>query len=603
VNRTTCAIGVNPDPKQRGAMKKPLLIILLILLAAPALATYDLPGDRKIDWGRAGVSGGIPDIADSALQPYTGGTIAACLATAGKQGCKLPPGTYDLSGVLSIPAGKVLRGSGIGRTVIRQTGNADTFSMNANASPPIDRNAPIYIQSGATKGSTQLTFSSLDAGIQAGTFISLSEYNADGVNDSFGLPYNFAASGTRRDRGQHNKVVARSGNTITLADPVMWTMDSSPCIFKWNTPPKQNAGIEELSIVYASRPTLRNVMQMQNAANCWIKNVKVSKTSKSTLFLAWTYRVTVQGLWCDDSFEHDNGGEGYGVFMDGPNTYALITDSIFYKQRHSVVIQGAASGTVVSYNYSRSAHPNSPSPSYIMNDIIHHGSYPMFTLYEGNWAHKLTFDNIHGGSGYSTMFRNYSRVIDEAMNDNWPNDDGSGSYSYRTAYCQPVAINIDAYNRYMSLVGNILGWSGWQSWMSANGLSLSYEGGNNAVYRLGYTGSGGGSYDDATVESTLIRHQNYDYKSNSVLAGNAGSGAYETSCQGGSTDTTLPNSLYLSQAPGFWCEELVYPPIDPAQAISGEIPAKLRFEGAGCTVTGESGMSPPTNLRIVLPAS
>jgi hypothetical protein len=166
-----------------------------------------------------------------------------------------------------------------------------------------------------------------------------------------------------------------------------------------------------------------------------------------------------------------------------------------------------------------------------------------------------------------------------------------------------VALNIDAYSRSMSVIGNILGWSGWRSWMSANGLSLDYEGGNNAVYRLGYTSSGGGTYDDANVEGTLLRHQNYDYMTNSQLAGNAGSGAYETSCQGGSTDPVLPNSLYLSQTPGFWCQELVYPPIDPAHAASGEIPAKLRFEGAGCTVTGDSGLAPPTNLRIVLPAS
>jgi hypothetical protein len=594
---------------QRGIMKKLLLFLVVMTLASPALAVYDLPSDRKIDWSVAGVSGGIPSIPDSALQQWTSGSIADCLNTAGKQGCKLPPGTWDLSSALGIPSGKVLRGSGIGKTIIRQTANSDTFAINGNASPPIDRNSPIYIQSGATKGSTQLTFSSLDSSIQAGTFISISEYNADAVggNIDFGLPYNFAQSGTRRDRGQHNKVVGRSGNTISLAEPIMWTMDSSPCIFKWNTPPKQNAGVEELSIVYTARPSsLRNIIQLQNAANCWVKNVKVSKTSKSSVFLAWTYHVTVQGLWCDDSFEHDNGGEGYGLFMDGPNTYALITNSIFYKQRHSVLIQGAAAGTVVSYNYSRAAHPNSPSPSYIHNDIIHHGAYPMYTLYEGNWAQKLTFDNVHGGSGYSTMFRNYSRVIDEAMNDTWPNDDGSGSYSFNTANCQPVAINIDAYNRYMSLIGNILGWPGWQSWMSGKGLSLSYEGGNSAVYRLGYTGSGGGTYDDLNVEGTLIRHQNYDYKSKSVLAGNAGNGTYETSCQGGSTESVLPNSMYLSGAPGFWCQELPYPPIEPVNAVAGELPAQLRFEGATCTPGGASApttLAPPSNLRVVPPVS
>ena len=71
-----------------------------------------------------------------------------------------------------------------------------------------------------------------------------------------------------------------------------------------------------------------------------LKGPDGQRTSLSALTLAWTYHITVQGLWCDDSFEHDNGGEGYGLFMDGPNTYNLITNSIFFK------VKGHAHNTV-----------------------------------------------------------------------------------------------------------------------------------------------------------------------------------------------------------------------------------------------------------------
>jgi len=576
-------------------MKTSFLVLFLIATAIPAPAEYRLPSSRTLDWGSSGVPGGIPAISNAELQTYSGGSIQACLETAGKKGCYLPQGSYSLSSQLTIPDEKVLRGAGIGKTVLRQSGNSDTIAIDGHRTPPIDRNAPIPIQSGYTKGSTELVFASLDRSIRAGTIIAVSETNpAAWIYSKFSSrAYNFTPAGghPKRDQGQIVEVSGRKGNMISLAEPLIWTITNSPVIFVFDSPPKRNAGLEDLEIVYPSKSANpRNVVTMQSTYGCWIKDVKISKTSQSAIKMSWGYRNTITGVWLDDSFVHGNGGEGYGVFMDGPNTRNRVENSIFYKLRHSVLMQGACSGNVIAYNYSRSAHPDSPEARYIHNDIVTHAGHTMFNLYEGNWAQKLTYDGVHGSSSHNTMFRNYSRVIGESLADTWTRDNGElcggGTVmcSYDHAYNQPVAVNIDANNRYESLVGNIFGYPGLVAWMSGKGLSLSYEDGNNAIYRLGYAGPGGGKFEDPEVKRTLLRHQNYDYKSKQQLPCNASHSSYSTDCQDGGSDPVLPKSVYLKAPPDFWCSELAFPPIDPSRPIAGEIPAKRRFDNKECAI-------------------
>jgi hypothetical protein len=572
-----------------------ILAILLALAAAlPARAEYRLPPSRILDWSSTGVPGGIPTIPDADLRTYAGGSIQACIETKGKKGCYLPAGTYELSGVLNIPDEKVLRGAGIGRTILRQTGNSDTIAMNGNRTPPMDRGAAIPIQRGHTKGSTDLEFASLDPAVRSGTIIAVSETNpADWIFCDFSSrAYNFGQGGAhaRRDQGQIVEVSGRKGNTISLAEPLIWTATSSPVMFVFDSPLKRNAGLENLEIVYASKPaTLRNVVTMQSAYGCWIRNVKIGGTTQSAIKMSWGYRNTITGVWLDDAFLHGNGGQGYGVFLDGPNTRNRVENSVFYKLRHSVVMQGACSGNVIAYNYSRASHPDRPDARYILNDIITHAGHATYNLYEGNWAQKLTYDRVHGSSGYNTMFRNYSRVIGESIVDTWTHDNGelcdSGKVkcSYDHPYNQPVAVNIDANNRYASLVGNIFGYPGLVEWMTGKGLSLAYEGGNNAVYRLGYTGPGGGKFDDPAVKATLLRHQNYDFKSRQQLDCNAKRSDVSTDCQDGGADPVLPKSLYLAAQPDYWCAELSFPPIDASRGRAGEIPAKRRFDSVPCT--------------------
>jgi hypothetical protein len=80
--------------------------------------------------------------------------------------------------------------------------------------------------------------------------------------------------------------------------------------------------------------------------------------------------------------------------------------------------------------------------------------------------------------------------------------------------------------------------------------------------------------NDPTVAATLLRHGNYDYVTNSVVWDPAIS------------DHDLPDSLYLSGMPGWWCQETPWPPIGPDEAgYHHDIPAKRRLEGLPCTET------------------
>ena len=152
--------------------------------------------------------------------------------------------------------------------------------------------------------------------------------------------------------------------------------------------------------------------------------------------------------------------------------------------------------------------------------------------------------------------------------DTWVRDNGEAcdggkvKCSYDHPYNQPVAVNIDANSRFASLLGNIFGYPGLVEWMTGKGLSLAYEGGNNAKYRHGYTGPGGGKFEDHEVKATLLRHQNYDFKSKQQLACNARRSDFPTDCQDGGADPVLPKSLYLTAPPDYWCAELSFPAID-----------------------------------------
>jgi hypothetical protein len=215
---------------------------------------------------------------------------------------------------------------------------------------------------------------------------------------------------------------------------------------------------------------------------------------------------------------------------------------------------GGASGNVIAYNYLHDILFDDPwwmiaSPS------INHNPHPKMNLWEGNMGYKAEADIIHGSSSHNTIFRSQSK--------GWQSD----SITTRNN-----AIEIAAKNTYMNVVGSVLGTPG-----KSNRYEVlpgqPYDDWNEKVIWVLGVGSG---VNDPNVAATLLRHGNYDYVTNSVV--------WDPTI----SNHDIPDSLYLSGKPEWWCKETPWPPIGPDVIdYSNDIPAKRRFEGLPCTQVTE----------------
>jgi hypothetical protein len=204
--------------------------------------------------------------------------------------------------------------------------------------------------------------------------------------------------------------------------------------------------------------------------------------------------------------------------------------------------------------------------------VANHGAHPYMNLWEGNFSANFWGDYTQGSSSHNTAFRNYfqcKNTTNALSNNPW----------------LWVCIEIEKYNRYYSLIGNVIGYPALTTGMlvcntSGCGSSKPY------VYRFGYS-SAGGSYSDALSFSTAIKHGNFDYVTDSVAHWDGGS------------DHTLPASLYYSSKPAFF-GTYAWPPFGPdATPMAGTLPAKERFNGKSPAGSSDSTPPlPPTNLRV-----
>ncbi len=128
----------------------------------------------------------------------------------------------------------------------------------------------------------------------------------------------------------------------------------------------------------------------------------------------------------------------------------------------------------------------------------------------------------------------------------------------------------------MNVVGSVLGTPGKSNRYEVLPGQPYDDWDEAAIWVLG-VGSG---VNDPNVAATLLRHGNYDYVTNSVK------------WDPGIAEHTLPDSLYLSRLPEWWCKETPWPAIGPDVAgYANKIPAQRRFEGLPCTPTAELTLS------------
>jgi hypothetical protein len=230
------------------------------------------------------------------------------------------------------------------------------------------------------------------------------------------------------------------------------------------------------------------------------------------------------------------------------------------------------SGSVIAYNYLRQTTGGN---GWMQGGFGTHGANPNMDLFEGNYAPGLWLQNCWGSSGYMTAFRNRFIGRDEDTTFSITDD--------------IQAVNVNYWNRYVNIVGNVLGTVGVNTWYDDGAASYTCHS-TGRVYSVGISSGGCSTTYDPVTRSTLLRAVNWDSATTTnngvVLNG------YQAS--------QLGNSLYLTAAPAYF-GSLTWPPYDPGNpsgATKTSIPAGYRYVNG---IDPPQGPTAPQNLRIISP--
>ena len=592
--------------ERRGNWLLALACFVALTGFASAASAYDLPQDRVITWmGNVGVKGGIPartteiNCTQSPYNVPTDGVTAAqtainsCLnGISAEQAAYLPAGTYTITASINVPSYKTLRGAGPGVTIIRANSSFGNYLSNGLITMSggfTTRTATTVVNiTSMTKGSPTVVLSDASA-FSLGDYMFIDVLNGSWANvtENCGV---YGGGQTRCFNTMH-KITNKVGNTLTIDPPVIHPsyQSDTPQAVRVSHTMRTRAGVENITIKNDSGVTSasnNNNVFMQGTSECWVKNVKIERCGRYCILTFFdNYKPEIRDSWITGCINPVPSDYCYGTAYYHA-WFGLIENNIYQSTSEGPII-GNSSGNVIAYNYGKDVQREDPSAAgWFMGGDWSHMLHSSYNLWEGEYGEGIMLDNIHGSSGHQTIFR--SRYLAKKENNIC-----MGPATCNFAY----AIALGRYQYYQNIIGSVLGTDGYNTKYD----EATFASGDFNIYSTGYDGASGSQ--DATVVSTLLRHANFDYVTDSVKLCN---GAGEPGCQGGTSDTTLPASLYLTAKPSWWGSQ-PWPPIGPdVPGYASSIPAKDRFDGAPPPVSyivtpsaGPNGIISPNTPRTV----
>jgi len=523
------------------------------------------------DWTRAGAQNNHSQgwtQCGTTIAPYSGSaaTINSALSSCGaNQYVLLGSGTFNLSSGITIGKSNVaLRGSGADQTLLVFGSGASSGcnglgalvciqgpNVSAGSNPAGTNWAAGYAQggnqitlasaSGVTPNQTMLILDQCDDGTtgvpcsgtvtdNGGFFVCSASYSSSGPSGCAGeAPSN--AYRTLRSQIQMTYATAVSGNTVTIADPVVapnWRSSQSPQV--WLYSPVVNSGIENLSVDGTSAN--QDGIKFYGCMNCWVAGNRIVNPNKRAITLFESAHVDVQE-------NYSYGAQNSDPYCISPDytSFLKIENNIIQRCRSTIVYEGPDVGTVVAYNLSIGDWDG--GTSYMWFSLWTHSSASMYNLYEGNIGNGIVFDNIHGSHQMNTIFRDYYSGWEPGKN------------------TQTNAVYSAAFARYTHIIGSVLGHSGYHSAYQSQTATSS------AIIVLGAGGDSNGVPVDPKVLGTSMRWGNYDTVNAAVRW---------VASEVPALDPLLPNlvpltqslppSFYLASKPSWWGSE-PWPPIGP----------------------------------------
>lgn len=636
---------------------KILFIGLALLLMSPGVHAQQWSGilspSRAIDWSKAG-AGAIPARTSICATLNPGATLAqinsAIASCPAGETVFLNAGVYaGLSGEIDMKSNVTLRGAGPDKTslVFLATGGcnglgAAVCALNADNNYGDDPHNVATWTAGYSPGSTSITLGGITTGsisnLHVGSMIILDQ-DADasdpgtiflcsiaGSCSNQGSDCGMKGANGRRAQTQQVQVTSISGSgpwTIGITPGIYapnWRSSQHPGAWWSSAVPITAVGIENISFDFTGAPANGSGIMFVNATYSWVKNVRSLNAALHKH--VWAYQsahITVR-----DSYFYGGTGtsENYGVDSGCSCSDNLVENNIFQHLATGTITEGS-SGSVFGYNYAVDDFYNNGSPAWQQEDAYHHNAGDNLNLWEGQIGQGFSADTLHGSSFMLTAFRNRFNGRDPGIETGVPKTQ------------QTIAISLLSFNRYLNVIGNVLGTAGYHTNYQAVPSSASDPGsastGDVSIYTLGFSGGEGtlasGIVDDPLVGSTLMRWGNYDTVNNNArfVSSEVPTAApgYPNSVPG---SQTLPASFYLSGKPSWW-GNTPWPAIGPDVSggnianvgghayltpaancylstlggLTNGLTTALTFNADNCYGTSSAAPpAPPTNLTVVV---
>ncbi len=407
-------------------MRLNLFLCIPLSLLSSSLCTQTLPSSRATTWTKAGAEECMQSIFEINMLDMgadkTGSTSsnsafdeAIAQLDGGAGVLYFPPGIYFFDETLVLKDSLVIKGAGSDQTVLNFDlgGSGDLISCIGSWS-----GEPDSLVESAFVGDSIVV---VDDGSlwQVGDLARLHKNDADLVNDSWAL---FSVA--------QIVLVREIVNDTLFLDQQLRTdfpIDRFPALRK--ILPIHSVGVECLKINRLDETSTQSKnIYFRRSTECWVRGVESNNCNFGHVVIDQSSHVTVSGSYFHHGFNYGGGGKAYGVVLHGSASLCKVENNVFEHLRHSILLQSGANGNVISFNFSTDPFW-SLFPSNSAGDLVCHGNYPFFNLFEHNIVQNIVIDNSHDANGpYNTFFRNRAELYGIIMSaNNSPNQNFLGN--------------------------------------------------------------------------------------------------------------------------------------------------------------------------------
>ena len=511
---------------------------------------------------------------------------------------QLLAGTYTISSTLYIPSDVVLRGQASSGT------NATVIVLARSASGPVLAMGPTDLFDQTCYNNSNYTTSVVDLAADAAkeqNLVAIAPKNTTFAAGDFALidqadDTSIISVGDSNGSFSrlHGRVLSQrveiasvdtATGTLTLTSPLHWTFKTSQKaqITKGNDPVTKWAGIEHVWVQggkglgeYLGRKA--GGIDVSNAAYCWVKDVQTDGTLNGMhVTLTGTNRCVVRDSHFHNSAQYGFGQDNYGIVMRCGAADNLVENNIARYMNKPILFNNSGGGNVIGYNYTDNewSLDSNSGDQFQESSIDVHCTFPHMELVEGNYAAHVGASTTHGNAGYLTYFRNYvsSQQAPNPIIWSLPSLPQTGNV---------MAIQIDAADNHMTVIGNVLG----STTNAALGVPVSLGTADVSKVYMAYNDNGTpsifslGPKTDVSV-TTLWWHGNFDTVNGKVM--------WNSSI----ATQILPASLYYKSKPAWWPAGVAWPWTGPdITPMVGTLPAQAASAAFNYNTSNDPSCTP-----------